>query len=367
MGIKDLKALIKKHSPNGITTKELKSYAGEVIAIDTSIYFYKFLSYGDHLSGFVRQILLLLENDIIPLYIFDGKPPDEKSDVLQERKDKKIQLQEKKKQLEMQLAEASDDSEIQNIKQKLFLLSKELIILTPAHIASAKKLFELFGISYLVANGEAETLCAKLCQQKYVYASLSEDTDLLPNGSTLFLNNFKVNQSFVIEYNLTQILEDMEITLEQFVDICILCGCDYTNKIEGLGKEGAYGLIKKLNNIENVIQFLETASNHSSTKKYIVPENFNYKRAREIFSTPLEDLVAKDSINTQLSSVDLSVLEEFMKDNCDRLSQKYYKMIHTTLHPNKHNNQYKKNVKNTTKITKSTTIDSYFTKATDDE
>ena len=366
MGIKDLKTLIKKHSPNSISSKELKNYAGEVIAIDTSIYFYKFLSYGNHLSGFVRQILLLLENDIIPLYIFDGKPPDEKNDILKERKDKKLQLQAKKDELEKQLAEADDSFEIKNIKQKLFLLSKELIIDTPEHITSAKKLFELFGVPYLDADGEAEILCAKLCQQKYVYACLSEDSDLLANGATLFLHNFKVNQNFIIEYNLKKILEDMKITMEQFIDICILCGCDYTNKIEGIGKESAYRLIKKLDNIENVIQFVKTASNHSSTKKYIIPENFNYLRAREIFLTPLENLVDKDIINTKLLPVNINELEEFMKNNCERLSQKYYKMIHKILLPNKHNNQYKISVKKTIKIMQTTTIESYFTPIVDD-
>ena len=58
MGIKDLKSLIQKHSPNGMSEKSLSSYSGKTIAIDTSIYFYRFMAFGNYLTGFVRRIHL---------------------------------------------------------------------------------------------------------------------------------------------------------------------------------------------------------------------------------------------------------------------------------------------------------------------
>ncbi len=30
-------------------------------------------------------------------------------------------------------------------------------------------------------------------------------------------------------------LEELKLTPEQFADLCILCGCDYTGKIGGIG------------------------------------------------------------------------------------------------------------------------------------
>ena len=52
---------------------------------------------------------------------------------------------------------------------------------------------KLSGIPYIVADGEAEVLCAKLCQSGRVYASLTEDTDIFPNGSTRSLIGFKIS------------------------------------------------------------------------------------------------------------------------------------------------------------------------------
>ena len=32
-----------------------------------------------------------------------------------------------------------------------------------------------------------------------------------------------------------QVLEELKLTPEQFVDVCILCGCDYAGTIRGIG------------------------------------------------------------------------------------------------------------------------------------
>lgn len=43
------------------------------------------------------------------------------------------------------------------------------------------------------------------------------------------------------------------IYLHQFVDLCILLGCDYCDKIAGLGPKRALTLIQKHRIIENVV------------------------------------------------------------------------------------------------------------------
>ena len=46
----------------------------------------------------------------------------------------------------------------------------------------------------------------------------------------------------------------MGLTMESFIDLCILCGCDYCPKIEGLAKDGAWKLIKQYGCIENILK-----------------------------------------------------------------------------------------------------------------
>ena len=73
MGIKDLKLLIKKHCPGTITTIEYEELRNKTIAIDISIYLYKF-KYGNNnfLLNFIKQIYKLKEFEITPIYVFDG-------------------------------------------------------------------------------------------------------------------------------------------------------------------------------------------------------------------------------------------------------------------------------------------------------
>jgi len=49
-----------------------------------------------------------------------------------------------------------------------------------------------------------------------------------------------------------QVIKELEITPEQFIDVCVLCGCDYCPKIGGIGPTRALALIKKHGSIEKV-------------------------------------------------------------------------------------------------------------------
>ena len=40
---------------------------------------------------------------------------------------------------------------------------------------------------------------------------------------------------FVLEVDLSLALQQLGMTMDQFIDFCILCGCDYCDSIKGLG------------------------------------------------------------------------------------------------------------------------------------
>ena len=62
----------------------------------------------------------------------------------------------------------------------------------------------------------------------------------------------------------------------QFIDLCILLGCDYCDSIKGIGPHRALELIKKYNSIEAVLETLDR-------KKYPIPEDWPYDEARRLF------------------------------------------------------------------------------------
>lgn len=332
MGIKNLKYLINKYAQESVSEKYLNSYENKVIAIDLSIYLYRFIyKNGEPLELLTKQIMRLLKNKVIPLYVFDGKPPKEKNDVLDERSEKKKELFTRQLQIKTLLerknkptlsneeieqgVEIEPGVEIEDIKkvesyteefmedlmkmnvdelkQELEKVEKRIIIINETVIINCKKLFDLMGIPYIVANGEAESLCAKLIKKGLVYGCLSEDTDILANGGRYFIRNFNVNNNKVIEYDLEKVLEKFAVTYEQFMDICILCGCDYTGTIKNIGVEKAYKYVKQCKNIEGVIDFINNENSKYLSKnkeaRYIIPSNFNYQKARELFLTCGED------------------------------------------------------------------------------
>ena len=53
-------------------------------------------------------------------------------------------------------------------------------------------------------------------------------------------------------FHLDKILEGMALTREEFVDLCILLGCDYCATIRGIGPKKAVELIKQYKSIEKV-------------------------------------------------------------------------------------------------------------------
>jgi flap endonuclease-1 len=58
-----------------------------------------------------------------------------------------------------------------------------------------------------------------------------------------------------------------------------MLGCDYTNSIKGVGPKRAIELIKNHRSLEKIIENIDT-------KKYSIPEEWNYKAARLLFQEP---------------------------------------------------------------------------------
>jgi len=360
MGIKNLSIILNQKCSCAINERSLTSYSGMVIGIDISIFLYKYLyNNDDHIEGLTRFILRLYKNNIVPVFIFDGKPPKEKSDVLLERREKREFLIAKKNILEYcikkdtnQTNESYDSfrinlinlaknqkndyiiteeeikdyytKNIDDLKADLEKVTKKIIRVSSSHIESAKKLFDLFGVSYIVSPTDAECLLAVLCKENYVDACISEDMDILANGGDLFLRNFNADKNFVDEYCLEGILNTLELTNDQFIDMCILCGSDYTDKINGMGPITALKMIKKYNNLENVIE------QFNINKKFEVPNKFDYNKARSLFKNPIDISLVKDMKNMiKIGKPNVEGIKDFLKTT--KIKDKYINEISNSL------------------------------------
>ena len=71
MGINGLNTFLKEKSTTMYSRSSLFKIFRKKVAIDTSIYFYKFLYKNDrYIEGFFQQIYRLMSNNILPVFIF---------------------------------------------------------------------------------------------------------------------------------------------------------------------------------------------------------------------------------------------------------------------------------------------------------
>ena len=109
------------------------------------------------------------------------------------------------------------------------------------------------------------------------FATASEDMDSLTFGTNFLLRGFNSKKEPICQIELKQVLQGFEMTHEEFIDLCILCGCDYTHSIGGIGPGTAYKLVKEHKTIEKVLEkIIEKNEDPSKKKKYQIPEKFEF-------------------------------------------------------------------------------------------
>lgn len=274
MGVRGLSSLIEKYSPDALNSQSFKYFKGSTIAVDTSILLYKFRystsNPNSHISGFLNKCLCYMRNGIIPIFILDGKPPPEKNSTITKRNRQREKIEKKIHDLKEKI---NSDNEKETI-MKIQKLNKQIITVTKEHHSESKKLLELLGFVVISSPGEAESVCALLQNKGLVDFTFSDDMDTLALGcSKVLRSNIKEGGFMMIE--LDKVLIGLKLNFNEFVDLCILCGCDYCPSIPKINYEEAYKIILKYRTIENFI---------SNNSDYEIPDNFKYQIARNIFN-----------------------------------------------------------------------------------
>jgi flap endonuclease-1 len=151
-----------------------------------------------------------------------------------------------------------------------------------------------------------------MAKQGLVYAVATEDMDCLAFGTPFLLRGFSNKEDPVIEINLEEILKGLDVSMKQFIDICILCGCDYSDNIEGIGPIKAHKLVKEHDDIEGVLKYIEKYNKDSNKKKKFEydPDLFKYEESRVLFENP--DSYSSDKIELKWSSPDYENLKKFL-------------------------------------------------------
>jgi len=280
MGIKGLAKLLADEAPESIRDVTLSSIHGRKIAVDASMAIYQFLiavrhgssgtngggvltnSDGEttsHIQGLFNRTIRFLVEGIRPVYVFDGKPPNIKSHELTKRR-------EKREAAKIALENAKEENDIQEQEKQ----SKRLVRVGRKENDDCKKLLSLMGVPVVTAPCEAEAQAAAMARDGLVWAVATEDMDALTFRTPILLRKMtfaNASKTDIQQMNYFDAINSLELTHDQFVDLCILLGCDYCDSIRGVGPKTALKLIREHRNIETILK-------HIDRKKYGVPDSW---------------------------------------------------------------------------------------------
>ena len=386
---------------------ELSAKDGEpvpVVCFDTSEFVHRSTNKNPdaHVSGIFNLIVKVIQH-VRPIFVFDGKPPKEKTRTLDERRRAKAKAYEKLKTLtEMATQAAELKDAVETIKQTILTTEGQDIIdghdlmfsmtaarpvnegddtvfkvwacgspnrqsleddlmssissasslhdifsdevlagggqlnissdellnkiqdhinrlnvtsektkkkthrLSDKQIQEIKTLLECFGIPYIHVDIEADAICAMLVKFGIADYGASNDMDLLAFGCPAIIRNINFMDDYVDVYEIDKIINVLQITREQFIDMCIVLGCDYADRLIGLKNSMALPLIKEYGNIENIIANLDLINqmvqspgssdrlkpdDESSTIPNYhlkISDEFDYQEARAVFNITLD-------------------------------------------------------------------------------
>ncbi|KFZ01774.1 hypothetical protein V501_09809 [Pseudogymnoascus sp. VKM F-4519 (FW-2642)] len=227
-----------------------------------------------HLLGMFYRTLRIVDNGIKPVYVFDGAPPKLKSGELAKRFARKAEATEG-------LEEAKETGTAEDVEK----FSRRTVRVSRQHNAECQQLLKLMGIPYIIAPTEAEAQCAVLARAGKVYAAASEDMDTLCFDSPILIRHLTFSEARkepIQEIHVDKVLEGLGMDRKQFVDLCILLGCDYLDPIPKVGPNTALKMIREHGSLEKVVEWI----NNEGKNKYTIPEDWPYADARELFFNP---------------------------------------------------------------------------------
>jgi len=303
MGIKNLHKFLKKHCENVYVPTHLSSLSCKTVAIDTSLYMYKFKACYNTgwLTSFLNLVAKLRKYNIHCIFIYDNGCPDEKIKEREERAASRDKLHDKAAMIKADLDQyyatgevsaflkgisekdtpekvkrllTSNVFDVKAVERKLRTVESQIITVTRSDFDLTRELFNILDVPYANAHLEAEKTCAQMCKEGIVDYVLSEDTDVLAYNTPRFLTKLDLSSDLCMDININDVLDTIEMTYHQFRDLCIMCGTDYNNNIPRIGCETAYNALVEYKDIEGVGENIKGAD----------ISILNHVRVRELFS-----------------------------------------------------------------------------------
>ncbi|EHP85052.1 flap endonuclease-1 [Methanotorris formicicus] len=279
----------------------IKYLSGKTVAIDGMNVLYQFLSSirlrdGSPLrnkkgeitstyNGIFYKTIYMLENDVTPVWVFDGKPPKLKEKTREERR----KMREKAKEEFIKAKEIENIEEMQKYAKRMNFLTKDIV-------ENSKKLLDLMGIPYVNAPAEGEGQASYMAKKGDVFCVVSQDYDALLYGAPRVVRNLTATKEELELIELKEVLNELGISHDDLIDMAILIGTDYNPKgVKGIGPKKALEIAK------------------SKNKELYLKAIENYEEIKNIFKNPK----VTDEYNIKLKKPDKDSIIKFLVEEND--------------------------------------------------
>ena len=246
MGISGLMPFLKSRG----LLQPFESFAENArIAIDVPIFAHKFIYAERTYKALERRFEVFGQScrsqGLEPLFVFDGGKLPLKDNERAKRAKARTNAFDRAARAESMVLEALLDSGIEIVEPEV-LSSPEvfqgLLFPTAKEYADLKAYLTASGYQTFQAKYEAEALCAHLCATDQAWCALTEDTDALAFGSPRVVFKYGTENACIV--HLEDTLKVLELSREQFIDLCCMFGCDFCSNVSKVGPVGAYKLLR---------------------------------------------------------------------------------------------------------------------------
>ena len=192
-----------------------------------------------HLMGTFYRTTSLLQQGVLPVWVFDGKPPERKAGTIRQR----IAAKEK---AEGEYREALAAGDLETARRKAAQTSR----LTRPMVEELVELLGAMGVPTVQAPGEGEAQSAVMAAQGTVWASASEDYDTLLFGAPRLVRGLAARgrggatpgAQFV---DRAELLATLGIDGEELITLGIIIGTDFNDGVRGYGPKKALKAVRE--------------------------------------------------------------------------------------------------------------------------
>ena len=192
-----------------------------------------------HLIGLLYRTTSLLSEGVLPVWVFDGKPPELKAGTLRAR----FAVKER---AESEWKEALAAGDLETARKKAAQTSR----FTRTMVEEAKELLGALGVPCVQAPGEGEAQASRMAAAGQVWAVASEDYDSLLFGAPRLVRGLAARggrgqtpgAQFIVR---EEVLSSLGISSEELLLVGLIVGTDFNDGVRGYGPKKALKLVQQ--------------------------------------------------------------------------------------------------------------------------